>query len=155
MRILAVDTTTRSCSVAVAENSTVLGGITNISDQTHSRHLLDLIHTVIQDAGLTLSALEESVSAPDEMLQNIHGPCIFVGSGAVLYRDLIIDRLGDLACIASQERHIIQASTVAYLALKRFESGVAGEVADLVPYYIRQSDAELNFKRHHAKLQRR
>ena len=56
MRILAVDTTTRSCSVAVAENSTVLGEITNISDQTHSRHLLDLIHTVIQDAGLTLSA---------------------------------------------------------------------------------------------------
>ena len=80
---------------------------------------------------------------------------IFVGSGAVLYRDLIIDRLGDFACIAPQERHIIQASTVAYLALKRFESGDAGEVADLAPHYIRQSDAELNFKRPHAKPQRR
>jgi len=231
MRILAVDTATRSCSVAVTENSTVLGEITNISDQTHSIHLLDLVHTVIQDAGLTLSALdgfavtrgpgsftglrigissvkglalgankpvvgissletlaqqmtptsnlicplidarkgeiysaafrfdtegltlalEESVSAPDEMLQNIHGPCIFVGSGAVLYRDFIIDRLGDLACIAPQERHIIQASTVAYLALKRFESGDAGEVADLVPRYIRESDAQLNFSRKPAR----
>ena len=227
MRILAVDTATKSCSVAVTENETVLGEITKVSEQTHSKHLLEMVHAVIQEAGLTLSDLEgfavtrgpgsftglrigissvkglalalnrpvvgisslqtlaqqikptshlvcplidarkgevytsiyrfdtdaltpeheERVLAPHEVVQNIHSPCIFVGSGAVLYRGLIMDKLGDLASFAPQDRHIIQASTVAYLGLKRFESGDVGEVADLVPYYIRKSDAELNFSR--------
>ena len=90
--------------------------------------------------------------APHEAVRNINSTCIFVGSGAVLYRDLIMEMLGDLARFASQDRHIIHASTVAYLGLKRFESGDAGEVADLVPYYIRKSDAELNLSRKPARL---
>jgi tRNA threonylcarbamoyladenosine biosynthesis protein TsaB len=232
MRILAVDTATKSCSVGVVENETVLGEITKVGEQTHSKHLLEMVHAVIGEAGLTLSELdgfavtrgpgsftglrigissikglalalnrpvvgisslqtlaqqiaptshliyplidarkgevytsiyrfdkgalrpahEEKVSAPQEVVQNIHSPSIFVGSGAVLYRDLIMDKLGDLASFAPEDSHIIRASTLAYLALKRFESGDAGEVADLVPYYIRKSDAELNFPRKPGRL---
>ncbi len=227
MRILAADTATKSCSVAVTENETVLREITKVSQQTHSKHLLEMVHAVIREAGLTLSDLdgfavtrgpgsftglrigissikglalavnkpvvgissllalaqqisptshlvcplidarkgevyvslyrcdadaltpehEERVLAPYEALQNIDSSCIFVGSGAVLYRDIITDQLGDLASFAPDDRHIIQASTVARLGLKQFESGADGEVADLVPYYIRKSDAELNFSR--------
>ncbi len=234
MRILAVDTATKSCSVAVTENETVIGEITKVSKQTHSKHLLEMVHTVIREAGLTLSDLdgfavtrgpgsftglrigissikgialavkkpvvgistlltlaqqahhhgqqisptshlvcplidarkgevyvslyrcdadaltpehEERVLAPHDALQNIDSSCIFVGSGAVLYRDIITDMLGDLASFASDDGHIIQASTVARLGLKQFESGDDGEVADLVPYYIRKSDAELNFRK--------
>ncbi len=241
MRILAVDTATKSCSVAVTENETVIGEITKVSKQTHSKHLLEMVHTVIREAGLTLSDLdgfavtrgpgsftglrigissikglalavkkpvvgistlltlaqqarafarqvhhqeqqisrtshlvcplidarkgqvyvslyrrdadaltpehEERVLAPHEALQNIESSCVFVGSGAVLYRDIITDMLGDLASFAPDDGHIIQASTVARLGLKQFESGDDGEVTDLVPYYIRKSDAELNFKK--------
>ena len=241
MRILAVDTATKSCSVAVTENETVIGEITKVSEQTHSKHLLEMVHTVIREAGLTLSDLdgfavtrgpgsftglrigissikglalavkkpvvgistllalaqqarafaqqvhhheqqisstahlvcplidarkgevyvslyrrdadaltpehEERVLAPHEALQNIDSSCFFVGSGAVLYRDIITDMLGDLASFAPDDCHIIQASTVARLGLEQFESGDDGEVADLVPYYIRKSDAELNFKK--------
>lgn len=232
MRILAMDTATKSCSVAVAEKETILREITNVSEQTHSKHLLEMVHAVIEESGLTLSeldgfaitkgpgsftglrigissikglalavnrpvvgisslqalaqqigttshlicplidarkgevytsiyrygkqalisVLEERALAPYEAVRNINSPCIFVGSGAVLYRDFIMDMLGDLACFASEDRHIIQASTVAYLGLKRFESGDAGEVTDLVPYYIRKSDAELNLSRKPARL---
>ena len=233
MRILAVDTATRSCSVAVTENESVLGEVTKVSEQTHSKHLLEMVHAVIREAGLTLSDLDgfavtrgpgsftglrigissikglalavnkpvvgissllalaqqvrahaqqipptshlvcpwidarkgevyvsvyrcdpdaltpeqkERVLAPHEALQYIDSACIFVGSGAILYRDIITDKLGDLAGFAPDDCHTIQASTVAYLGLKQFDSGEAGEVADLVPYYIRKSDAELNFK---------
>jgi tRNA threonylcarbamoyladenosine biosynthesis protein TsaB len=231
MRILAMDTATKSCSVAVAENETILRQITNVSEQTHSKHLLEMVHAVTEESGLTLSdlhgfaitrgpgsftglrigissikglalavsrpvvgisslqalaqqigttshlicplidarkgevytsiyrcgkealmpVLEERAMAPYEAVRNINSPCIFVGSGAVLYRDLIKDMLGDLARFASEDRHIIQASTVAYLGLKRFQNGDAGEVADLVPYYIRKSDAELNLSRKPAR----
>ena len=231
MRILAVDTATKSCSVAVTENNSVLGEMTVVSEQTHSKHLLDMIHAVLLEAGLTLPALdgfavnrgpgsftglrigissvkglalaankpvvgissletlaqqvtptsklicplidarkgeiytslyrydsrglsrqlEERVLAPQEMLQNIDERCVFVGSGAILFRGLIVDLLGDLACFATREQHIIQATTLANLAFKRFEKGKAGKVDDLVPRYIRKSDAELNFSRKGAK----
>jgi tRNA threonylcarbamoyladenosine biosynthesis protein TsaB len=97
---------------------------------------------------------DERVLPPHEVLQNIHSPCIFVGSGALLYRGLIIDTLGNLAGFASEDRHIIKATTVAHLGLERFEKGDAGEVADLVPCYIRKSDAELSFSRKAAETQR-
>jgi tRNA threonylcarbamoyladenosine biosynthesis protein TsaB len=226
MRILAVDTATRSCSVAVTENRTVLGEMTRVSDQTHSKHLLEMVDAVVRKAGLALSALDgfavtrgpgsftglrigissvkglamavnkpavgissletlarqvtpaselicplidarkgelytalyrfgtrgltplhaERVLAPDEALRGVRAPCIFVGSGAVLYRDVIIDKLGGAARFAPDEQDIIRASTVARLGLERFKNGDAGEIADLVPHYIRKSDAELNFR---------
>lgn len=231
MRILAVDTATKSCSVAVTENETVLGEITKVSEQTHSRHLLEMVQAVMSKTRLTLSDMDgfavtrgpgsftglrigissvkglalavnkpvvgisslqtlaqqiaptsylicplidarkgevytsmyrwdtdaltpehgERVLRPHEAVRNIHSHCIFVGNGAVLYRAFIMQRLGDLASFAPDDRHIIQASTVAYLGLKRFESGDAGEVADLLPDYIRKSDAELNFSRKPAR----
>ena len=58
MRILAVDTATKSCSVAVTEDKTVLGEITNVSEQTHAKHLLEMVHTVTRESGLTLSAMD-------------------------------------------------------------------------------------------------
>jgi len=225
MRILAVDTATKSCSVAVTEDKTVLGEITNVSEQTHAKHLLEMVHTVTRESGLTLSAMDgfavtrgpgsftglrigissikglalavnkpvvgissletlaqqiapashlvcplidarkgevytsiyrydtdglmpvnaEQVLTPDEAVRKIKEPCIFVGSGAVLYHDLIIDRLGEVACFAPEHQHIIQASTVADLGRKRLERGDSGEIADLVPHYIRKSDAQLSF----------
>jgi tRNA threonylcarbamoyladenosine biosynthesis protein TsaB len=226
MRILAVDTATKSCSIAVTEKQTVLAELTNTNGRTHSIHLLDMIHAVIQTAGLTVAALDgfavtkgpgsftglrigistikglamavnkpvvgissletlaqqagsgsdsdlicplidarkgevyfaayrfsadglkiekkEMVSAPDEVVKDICEPCIFVGSGAILYRELTADKLGDFARFAAQSQHTIRASTVARLSLKRFEDGHIGEVAELVPHYIRKSDAELN-----------
>ena len=225
MRILAVDTATKSCCVAITEKKTVLEELTTDNGQTHSRHLLEMIHTVMQTTGLSMSSLDgfavtrgpgsftglrigissikglalavnkpvvgisslealaqqsapeaervcaiidarkgevyaafyqftpeglkpendEVVLPPDELLMDISKPCVFVGNGAMLYRDVITEKLGDHACFAPQAQHIIRASTVALLGLKRFENGEVGETAELVPHYIRKSDAELNF----------
>ena len=48
MKILAVDTASKSCSVAVTDNVSVLALQTIISDQTHSRHLMVMIDKVME-----------------------------------------------------------------------------------------------------------
>jgi tRNA threonylcarbamoyladenosine biosynthesis protein TsaB len=225
MRILAVNTATKSCSVAITEQKAVLSELTSVSEQTHSKHLLEMIHKVMQNAGVGMSSVDgfavtrgpgsftglrigissikglafavnkpvvgisslealarqstlvtdfvcplidarkgevyaaiyrdtpegliqesdEMVLPPDELFKRIDKPCVFLGSGAVLYREDIRLQLGGLGAIAPQQCHVIRASTIAALGRKRFENGDVDDVAELVPHYIRKSDAELNF----------
>jgi tRNA threonylcarbamoyladenosine biosynthesis protein TsaB len=53
MKILAVDTSSRSCSVAVVENDILLAEIIKEGGETHSRHLMDMIGKVFELSGLT------------------------------------------------------------------------------------------------------
>lgn len=55
MRILAVDTSTRSCSVAVVDGNDLLSEVTSGNGQTHSRHLMSMIDSALGLAGLNLS----------------------------------------------------------------------------------------------------
>jgi tRNA threonylcarbamoyladenosine biosynthesis protein TsaB len=58
MKILAVDTATSSCSVAVAVDGDLLAEITLSRNETHSKHLTGLIRQVIQVAGMTLDEID-------------------------------------------------------------------------------------------------
>ena len=58
MKILALDTATRSCSVAIVDGESVLAELTRGHSQTHSRHLLDLINTVCGIADLRVEDLD-------------------------------------------------------------------------------------------------
>ena len=58
MKILAVDTATKSCSVAVIDGDTLLAESTSFNGQTHSRHLLNIIDTVLGQAGLKIAQLD-------------------------------------------------------------------------------------------------
>jgi tRNA threonylcarbamoyladenosine biosynthesis protein TsaB len=58
MKILAVDTATKSCSVAVIDEDSLLAESTTVNDQTHTRHLLNIIDTVIGKAGLKITQLD-------------------------------------------------------------------------------------------------
>lgn len=224
MKILAVDTATKSCSVAIIEGGSLSAEITILKDQTHSKHLMELIDSGLGMSGLNaadldglavtagpgsftglrigistikglahalgkpvvgLSSLEvlgwqcadrsslicpmldarksevywatyryvddmltrqspENVGAPEAAVQEIQEPCVFIGSGAQLYRQRLSTALGDLAHFASDSQNIIRASSVAFLSMERFEARGSIEAADLVPHYIRRSDAELN-----------
>ena len=55
MRILAVDSSTRSCSVAIVDGSNLLVEVTSGNGQTHSRHLMSMIDSALGLAGLNLS----------------------------------------------------------------------------------------------------
>lgn len=52
MKILAVDTSSRSCSVAVVENNNLLAEIIKEDGETHSRHLMNMIKKVFELSGL-------------------------------------------------------------------------------------------------------
>ena len=58
MKILAVDTAAKSCSAAVIDGDRLLAELTAVKDQTHSRHLLKIIDTVIGMAGLKVAQLD-------------------------------------------------------------------------------------------------
>ncbi len=63
MRILAIDTSTVSCSAAVTENREILAEITSGRGQTHSKHLMSIIHDCLGLAGLELSGIDGFVFA--------------------------------------------------------------------------------------------
>lgn len=58
MPLLAVDTTTKSCSVAVVSTSGLLSEITTANDETHARHLMDMVDQVLSLANVPLDALD-------------------------------------------------------------------------------------------------
>jgi tRNA threonylcarbamoyladenosine biosynthesis protein TsaB len=227
MIILAVDTATMSCSAAVVDDGLLKAELTSANNQTHSKHLMDMIDTVCDMSQIKISQVDgfavtigpgsftglrigistikglawslkkpvvgvssldviawqcaqssypvcalldarkhevyycryhfkggeltakglEQVAPPDEVLSHIHEPCLFAGSGAILYKERIIEKLGDLAHFAGWNQHSIRASSVARLSLTRFAQQKTDDAALLVPHYIRKSDAELQLKK--------
>jgi len=222
MKILAIDTAERTCSIALAEDRMLMAEMMLVSKQTHSKHLMDMIDAVLRysdikisdiDAfavgkgpgsftglrigisvikGLALGAdkpllgvsnldalavqcslsslpicvmtdarksevyicryrinagklcrkTEPQALSPDNAISDITEPHLFVGSGALLYQDIIRKQLGDLAQFAPNDAHLIKASTLARLASERLDRGESDDPADLVPHYIRKADVK-------------
>jgi tRNA threonylcarbamoyladenosine biosynthesis protein TsaB len=227
MKILAVDTATNSCSVAATDDGKLAAELTLNKDETHSKHLMGLIHSVLENAGFSVADLDglavtvgpgsftglrigistikglahalgkpvvgvstlealalqcgqtphlicplldarkgEVYAAtycfnegqliqktgaraviPDAVAADINSPCLFIGTGAQLYRQRIVAAAGNLAHFVAEDQNAIKASSVAWLSMPRFEHNDTDEIGDLVPHYIRKSDAELNFGR--------
>lgn len=227
MKILALDTATDSCSVAATDDMALSAELTIQKNQTHSKHLMELIHSVLEIAGFGVSDLDglavtigpgsftglrigistikglahaldkpvvgistlktlawqcgqtsyliyplldarkdevygatyrfnadqliQKTSAramiPEAVVEDIKSPCVFIGTGARLYRQSIIAAAGSLAHFVPDGQNVIRASSVAFLSMPRFEANDTDGVAGLVPNYIRKSDAELNFGR--------
>jgi tRNA threonylcarbamoyladenosine biosynthesis protein TsaB len=58
MRVLAVDTATTSCSVAIVDKTSLLSEFTLYREQTHSKHLMDMIKAALRMSGLNFSDLD-------------------------------------------------------------------------------------------------
>lgn len=87
--------------------------------------------------------LAECVVLPADFLARIRVPTLFVGSGALRYRDLIMETLGERAIFAPSFCHQPRASAGAFLAADLFARGELVPSAALVPSYLRASEAEL------------
>ena len=224
MKILAVDTATNSCSVAILNAGSLSAELMTLNDETHSKHLMGLIDNVLEMAGFRIGDMDgmavtigpgsftglriglstvkglahaldkpvvgvssldslawqcedrshlicaildarkgevysatyrfrgntltqtrcQAATIPVAAVKRIKEPCVFIGSGAQLYRGDIIKTIGDYAHFAPKDQHHIRASSVGFLSLQRFQTRDTNEVSSLVPQYIRKSDAELN-----------
>lgn len=211
IKILAVDTTSKSCSVGVFEDRTILSEITNASGTTHSKHLMSMINTSFGLADITISDIyciavttgpgsftglriglstikglayatnkpvvgvsslealalgicfselticpildarlnevyfsrykykngilknktRKQVASPDDALKGIDEYCIFIGNGAVKYKELITKRLGSLANFAPDGFNTIHAFCIAELAKKKILAGKIQDSASL------------------------
>ena len=58
MKILALDTATQSCSVAIVDDGSLLAELTRANSKTHSRQLMNLINTVCRIADLKAEDLD-------------------------------------------------------------------------------------------------
>jgi len=85
----------------------------------------------------------DCVAPPEVFLDRLEGPAIFVGEGAVRYRELIIARLGEKALFAPASVQLPRAAAGALLAAGAFARGETVHPAHLLPVYIRPSEAEL------------
>lgn len=71
---------------------------------------------------------------------------IFAGEGAALYRDKIIEVMGEKAIFASPEKTVPSPANVAVLGFKKAKAGEFSEPISLIPMYIRKSEAEVKWK---------
>jgi len=90
--------------------------------------------------------VEDCAVEPEEWLKQVHDPCLFVGDGTVSYGELIREILGDLAYLAPIYLNRVRASVVGYIGIKQILDGQTADVEQLVPHYVRKSDAEIKRK---------
>lgn len=93
-----------------------------------------------------LKIMPESAISPVELLKLIQEPVVFMGDGTKTYSELITSTLNENAIYAPSSKMSPSASTVAELAIEQIKAGLSTDPVSLVPYYIRKSEAEINWK---------
>ncbi len=58
MKVLAVDTVSRSCSVSIVEEQSVVSEVSLSIKQTHARHLMGMIETALRISGISPQAVD-------------------------------------------------------------------------------------------------
>jgi tRNA threonylcarbamoyladenosine biosynthesis protein TsaB len=94
------------------------------------------------ESGYPHSVAEERVIKPEKLLDDLSGETLFVGNGAMVYRSLIVRQL---AHFAPAFLNLPRAGAAAALALREWQSGRTFSADELMPMYLRPSEAELNF----------
>jgi tRNA threonylcarbamoyladenosine biosynthesis protein TsaB len=85
----------------------------------------------------------ERVVGPEQLLASLAGEILFVGDGAVAYRELIESCYGGQGRFAAGPANRLRPGAAAALAYAAWESGEACSPAALNPLYIRPSEAEI------------
>ncbi len=122
--------TTLVCPMLDARKNEVYAALYDCSAVIPSPHTVDC---VLPPAAI----LEQIAVATGE-------PVIFLGDGALRFHDLIAERLGDQAVFAPYPLNSPHAGNGTLLALHAFRCGNLLEASQLLPLYLRASDAELN-----------
>jgi tRNA threonylcarbamoyladenosine biosynthesis protein TsaB len=77
---------------------------------------------------------------------NEHDKVVFTGDGVNLYKNEIVSLMGERAVFASPEKMVPSPANVACIGVKKALRGEFSEPVNLVPFYIRRSEAELKAK---------
>ena len=84
------------------------------------------------------------VGQPGVLVDETDAACVFVGSGALLYQDVLREKLAERFVLAAPLAHTIRGETVARLAQAMLVNETVPINRVLQPLYLRKSDAEIN-----------
>ncbi len=90
--------------------------------------------------------LPETAISIKNLLENeifLNKIVVFSGEGCSLYKEEILNRMGQNAVFASPEKMVPLPSNVAYLGLRKALKNEFANPISLVPFYIRKSEAEI------------
>jgi tRNA threonylcarbamoyladenosine biosynthesis protein TsaB len=97
------------------------------------------------EAGSPHPVAEERVIKPEILLSDIPGETLFIGNGALVYRSLIVRQLAGRAHFAPAFLNLPRAGAAAALGLAEWQAGRLLSADEMMPKYLRPSEAELNF----------
>lgn len=95
-----------------------------------------------QAGGERVTVMGPSVMTPDELADSVTAKTVFVGEGASVYRELLSDRLGELAVFAPRVYGYPTGTAVALRGAGELAAGNAADPYTIAPMYIRKSDVE-------------
>jgi len=93
-----------------------------------------------------VSRTPQMVVSPEVLMEKITEPTILVGNGLVPYAPIFRDTLRENAVFLPHAFNFPRASVLATRGLDRLAQGEGVGPEDLVPVYIRPSEAELNWR---------
>ncbi len=77
-----------------------------------------------------------------DILRKMEGDTVFLGDACNMHRDYFVSELGNRVKIAPPGTALAKASSVAILAGKAYSEGKLERCYDMVPFYLRKSQAE-------------
>lgn len=95
-----------------------------------------------EDKGFVKIKNEQAVKI-DKLLLDINEPTIFLGEGAIIYKNIIQKQLRELAVFGNPHDMVPCPANIAYLGMIKAKKGEFTDPVGLVPLYIRKSEAEL------------
>lgn len=96
--------------------------------------------------GLPLRTGTDLLLRPELLAEQLSGPIILVGDGAVTYRQIFRDRLGAAAIFAPPGSHFPRAATIGLLGEEKLARDELLDPVTSVPIYVRASEAEINLR---------
>jgi tRNA threonylcarbamoyladenosine biosynthesis protein TsaB len=97
--------------------------------------------------GLPLRTGFDLVLRPEQLAEQLAGPIILVGDGAVAYREIFRNRLGAAAIFAPPASHFPRAASIGLLGEELLARGELLDPVASVPIYVRASEAEINLQK--------
>ncbi|MBU1754095.1 tRNA (adenosine(37)-N6)-threonylcarbamoyltransferase complex dimerization subunit type 1 TsaB, partial [bacterium] len=79
---------------------------------------------------------------PEDLAQRITLPVTFLGDGVRLWEEFFIKRLPGMVSFAPEHNSYIKAATVASMGMKMLLEGKGKQPGEIVPLYLRVSNAE-------------
>jgi tRNA threonylcarbamoyladenosine biosynthesis protein TsaB len=87
--------------------------------------------------------IPETAVNPEDFLEKIKEPAVFMGNGAIIYKKIIAETLKNNAIFAPVSKMSPSASSVAEIAIEKLKQGLIADPASLMPFYIRKPEAEM------------